>query len=534
MLSDRRTFLKTTAALGGAVLLRPGRIFGAEPSADFFGVHPFIESNPNAVFIMKTSVDSKMNSDAKKQAGLAFGKSAFVPLAEGSGGVPLTRKVVIKPNLTERSGSGYTIERAMGIITDAYFVEGVIESMKSMGLSGGQFYLREVNGPAQFDDGGYIDMAERTGADIRDLDANVNSLPAGDVVWKDVPNGVWFNRIPYLWPVNAPDTFLINIAKFKAHSMGVTLCAKNLQGSIASPYQGHCTAYNSEMKIPAADVRSGAKTTIMANYNRHNNAGIPRWDKPGYDHQSGLGQEIWASRCLDNNSVTKPRLHIIEGIYGHDGNFLKGPGPGGFANDFMTNVIIFGKNPFHVDIIGHWLANHEPGNFGLFHIAIERGLSNFLNPKDIPLYEWTSDGTATMTPLEQFTRTSLLTYYLQRNYNGQSEEYWHLCNEPYTYPPSGVDPGKGSDNPESFALSQNFPNPFNPSTSIAFLLPRGGHARIEILNARGEIVDVPADRYFEKGAHQLVWRAGGFPSGLYFYRLWFGTFVQTRKMTLAR
>jgi len=533
-LTDRRAFLKTTAALGGALWLGPARLFSSSPLADGFGVHPFIEANPGAVFIMKTQVDSKMNAAAKKLAGLSFGQSVFVPLQQSAGGFPLTDKVVIKPNLTARSGSGYTIERAMGIITDAFFVEGVIESMKSMGLPGSQFYIREVNGPDQFGDAGYLDMAGRTGADIRDLDANVNNLSVSEVVWKDVPNGVWFNRIPYLWPVNAPDTFLINIAKFKAHGMGITLCAKNLQGSIASPYQGHCTPYNGEMSIPAADIRSGAKTTIMANYNRHKNAGIPRWDKPGYNHESGLGMETWASRCLDNNSVTKPQLHVVEGIYGHDGNFLKGPGPDGFANDFMTNVILFGKNPFHVDIIGHWLANHEPGNFGLFHLAIERGLSTFLNPRDIPVYEWTAEGNATLTHLEQFTRTSLLTYYLQRNYNGQSEEYWHLCNEPYTYPSSGVDQGKGSDTPESFALSQNFPNPFNPSTSIAFHLPRGGAARIEILNARGETIDVPADRYFEKGAHQLVWRAGGFPSGLYFYRLRFGSFVQIRKMTLAR
>ncbi|HUT62543.1 MAG TPA: hypothetical protein VMZ04_01170 [Anaerolineae bacterium] len=53
----------------------------------------------------------------------------------------------------------------------------------------------------------------------------------------------------------------------------------------------------------------------------------------------------------------------------------------------MTNIIIFEKNRFNVDIIGHWLAEHEPGNFGLFILAIERGYISKLNLYDIPVYE---------------------------------------------------------------------------------------------------------------------------------------------------
>jgi uncharacterized protein (DUF362 family) len=536
-LTDRRAFLKTAAAFGGALVLRPRKLFSSNPPADGFGVHPFIEANPGAVFIMKTQVDSKTNSAAKKQAGSAFGRSVFVPLAQSAGGFPLTNKVVIKPNLTSRGKwlGTYTLERSMGVVTDAYFVEGVIEGIKTLGLSGNQFYLREVNSPEDFGDGGYWDMAARTGADLRDLSADVDDLGASDVVWKDVPGGVWFNRIPYLWPVNAPATVFLNISKFKAHSMGLTLCAKNIQGTIAHSYQAHCTAFNSAMSIDAADIRSGAKTLIQANYNRHVADGIPRWDRTGGDYTGGLGMETWASRCLDNNTVTRPQLNIIEGIYGHDGNFTDGPNAGGLAADFMSNILIFGKNSYHVDVVGHWLGGHEPGNFGLFHMAIERGLSSALNPMDVPVYEWKEDGTAALTPLSGFGRTPLKTLYLRRDYKGQSEEKYHLCNEPYDYPSTAVRPERDASlAPESFVLEQNYPNPFNPSTSIAFRLPRSGSARVEILNARGEVVDVPADRQFERGAHQVVWRAGGFPSGVYFVRLRFDSFAATRKMVLAR
>ena len=87
------------------------------------------------------------------------------------------------------------------------------------------------------------------------------------------------------------------------------------------------------------------------------------------------------------------------------------------AMDFMSNNIIFGKDPFRVDIITHWLAGHEPGNFGLFHIGIERGLSNVLDPNDIPVYLW-KNGRAKKVKLDSLKRTPLLTYYLRRNTNG--------------------------------------------------------------------------------------------------------------------
>ena len=72
----------------------------------------------------------------------------------------------------------------------------------------------------------------------------------------------------------------------------------------------------------------------------------------------------------------------------------------------MTNVLIFGKDAFRVDIIGHWLGGHEPGNFGLFHIGKERGVSTALNPHNIPLYRW-EDAGPQLIALDQVARTPL-------------------------------------------------------------------------------------------------------------------------------
>jgi uncharacterized protein (DUF362 family) len=529
---DRRTFLRSLGVAGATLALNPHDLFGRTLSlnAPYFGVHPFIEEHPDAVFVLSTNIDTKLNSSAKKQVGLAFGSSVFVPMT--TAGTPTTANVAVKPNLTCRSRThpAYTIERSMGIVTDVYFVEGVLESLMGLGLSGSQFSLREVNCPGDFADGGYMEMAARTGADIRYLSGSVSSLPPEFIQWVDVPDGVWFSRIPYLWPVNAPGAFLLNIAKLKTHSMGLTLTAKNLQGSIARGYVAHCTQYGTPMSVSPNHVKPDANAVILSNYNRHLAEGIPRWDRPG--STGGIWQETWATRCLDNNSVTKPALHIIEGIYGRDGDFMDGPSPEGLATDYMTNLIIFGKNPFHVDIVGHWIGGHEPGNFGLFHMAIERGMSSFLDPMAIPVYEWSTSGAAVTTTLTNFQRTSLKTKYLQRDYNGQTEPLWHLVNEPYQYPTSvGI---ALESRPDRFVLAQNFPNPFNGETSVQFSLPHEGNVRIEVFDMFGQVVEVLKDGLVPGGAHMVHWNGSNSASGVYFCRMLFGGMSQVKPMVLLR
>jgi len=520
--------VQSSLLAGAGLMLAPGKNSGSTKSS-YFGINSFILNNANSVFIMKTEVNSKTNSSAIKSAGLAFGRSVFGLTDNPDEGIPLTHKIVIKPNLTcrARGNSQYTIERTMGIVTDAFFVEGIIESMKELSIGAGQFYIREVNCPEDLADGGYLDMAVRTGIDLKGIDTPAGNLPPSQIQWVDVPNGVWFRKIPYLWPVNAPDTFLLNIAKFKAHSMGLTLCAKNLQGTIAGNYQAHCTSYGNSMPGVSTDhINPSANEEILASYNRHVDDKIPRWKRPGSD--GGLWQETWATRCLDNNSVTFAGLHIIEGIYGRDGNFLVGPDPQNLATDYMTNYIIFGRNQFYVDIIGHWLGGHEPGNFGLFHMAKERGMITTINPMDIPVYEWDSNSGPVAAGLTSFTRYPLLTCYLQRDYDGQTEPYWHLVNEHYSYSTTGVDPLP--ENPDDFYLKQNFPNPVKNTTSLIFNIPGNGQVTAEILGTNGQLVETLANEKFTPGEHVLTCNCCKHPPGLYVCRLNYGSLSRSMKI----
>jgi uncharacterized protein (DUF362 family) len=553
-MSTRRYFLKTAALAGSAFAVDPIRPFASryQTSSGFFGVHPFIENHPESVFIMRTDVDVKTNSSAKLQAGLAFGRSVFVPREKKDGGMPLTHTIAIKPNLTTRGqGRGYTTEGTMGIITDANFVEGIIEGLKELGISSGQIFIRETNtNTGEMDEGGYSQMAVRTGVSLKVNSLKVGVISENELVWVDAPpECMWFRKIPYLWPFNAPDAFFISVAKFKSHGMGLTLAGKNIQGTLCHDYQELCSGYHSDgsgdMNIDRDHFKADAHSVMRENYERHRADGVPRWDRPGSIWNSGLGMERWATRTIDNHLSSKIGLHIVEGVYGRDGNgFTAGPhqadgslnlnSSNGLGRDYMTNIIIFGKNPFHVDVIGHWLGGHEPGNMGYLHLALERGMATWLDPFRIPVYEWFPTGAAVLTPLAGFKRTPLLTYYLQRNYGGNSEPYWHMVDEPFDYGSITAHVHSTGAGPDSFVLKQNIPNPFNPCTSIEFYLPADGYARLEVFNNQGQLVDVLVDSHLSRGSHLAVWRTDEFSSGTYFYRFRSGSFTSIRKMMLLR
>jgi hypothetical protein len=323
---------------------------------------------------------------------------------------------------------------------------------------------------------------------------------------KECPDGVVFRRTKYLGPFNYPGTHLINVAKLKTHGMGLTLCVKNLQGTNIPPYIHFCGGLE---KAIAQDFQPSAQGHLSDLQDKHQQAGIPRWDtaKAGY-------MERWVERAIDSYSLVRPSvlLNIVEGVYGQNGDgFTRGPGQGGTPEIFMTNVLIFGKDAFRVDIIGHWLGGQEPGNFGLFHIGKERGVSTALNPHNIPLYVW-EDAGPKLTPLDTLARTPLATPYLQR----EGEPLYHLCNEPYAYPSEPQAAClSGGESPGLRVLGQGQLGNRAAAVTLEFNLPRDTEARLEMYNAFGEPVGVPAEGFFRRGVHAVDWMTRQRPPGLY-------------------
>jgi PKD repeat protein len=88
--------------------------------------------------------------------------------------------------------------------------------------------------------------------------------------------------------------------------------------------------------------------------------------------------------------------------------------------------------------------------------------------------------------------------------------------------------------PDRITLEENYPNPFNPSTTISYAIPQAGQVRVEIYNVLGQVVSTLVNEYQPAGFYQVDWNADGFASGVYFYRLTVGNFVETKKMILAK
>jgi hypothetical protein len=91
-----------------------------------------------------------------------------------------------------------------------------------------------------------------------------------------------------------------------------------------------------------------------------------------------------------------------------------------------------------------------------------------------------------------------------------------------------------SEVPTVYTLSANYPNPFNPSTTINFSIPEQSNVKVIIYDALGNQVDVIADENKSAGSYSVKWNAGNYSSGIYFYKLEAGNFVQVRKMVLMK
>jgi hypothetical protein len=81
-------------------------------------------------------------------------------------------------------------------------------------------------------------------------------------------------------------------------------------------------------------------------------------------------------------------------------------------------------------------------------------------------------------------------------------------------------------------LGHNYPNPFNPQTTIAVALPQAGQLKLAVYDVRGQLVEMIADRHLPAGEYKFVWNPKvSISSGLYFYKLEVsGKFEQTKKL----
>ncbi len=104
-----------------------------------------------------------------------------------------------------------------------------------------------------------------------------------------------------------------------------------------------------------------------------------------------------------------------------------------------------------------------------------------------------------------------------------------------TYPViTAVKPADSVPVPTHYSLSQNFPNPFNPSTTITYSLPREGHVRLVVYNVLGQRVMTLVDSEQASGTHDVIFNGSDLASGVYFYKLTAGPRILTNKMMMIK
>ena len=99
-------------------------------------------------------------------------------------------------------------------------------------------------------------------------------------------------------------------------------------------------------------------------------------------------------------------------------------------------------------------------------------------------------------------------------------------------PVSGVKEDKSL--PKYFLLQDNYPNPFNPATTIEYSLPYFSYVTLRVFNLLGEVVTTLVRDELQIGRHRAQWVATSSPSGVYYYRLETDSYIETKKLLLLK
>ena len=155
----------------------------------------------------------------------------------------------------------------------------------------------------------------------------------------------------------------------------------------------------------------------------------------------------------------------------------------------------------------------------------ENGLQRFLNRSvTLPI-----NSNHTLQPNWENVTSDQLEILVDIGNNGTIDDTLEIQNQV-----TGIREEQGLLIPTEYRLEQNYPNPFNNSTIIRYSIPKEGIVTLKIYNAIGEEVTTIVNEVKQPGNYEATFDTEDFTSGVYFYRIQAGSFVQTRKMVLIK
>ncbi len=275
-----------------------------------------------------------------------------------------------------------------------------------------------------------------------------------------------------------------------------------------------------------------------------------------FDITSNGSYDIWIA-AINSGPMEIPALFINEFLASNDANYYDST-----TNDYPDWIEIFNAEDHPVDIGGMYitddltdltawqipttapdsttipaggylvlLADKKP-EAGILHVKLK------LSGKGEQIGLTLSDGATIVDSLTfgpQATDTSM-----GRLPDGSATWEYFSVPSPGAANSTGTIVGVEENNPSityKFELKQNYPNPFNPTTTINYSIPTGkinSNVQLKIYDVLGEEVATLVNEKQTAGNYNINFDASNLTSGIYFYKLSVGSFVQTRKMILIK
>lgn len=177
----------------------------------------------------------------------------------------------------------------------------------------------------------------------------------------------------------------------------------------------------------------------------------------------------------------------------------------------------------------NWVSQTSPASVTIYDVYFSEPNFGWLAVDNGAVY-YTDDGGATWNNIALPTVLDANEAYLQKS----TGLLFVGCDDGHVY--SRDDAATGNDTPVSlpFVLQQNFPNPFNPATTISFSINRDDRVSLNVYDVAGRLVATVLDKEMKAGDYNVSFRANGLASGVYFYKLKTSANEMTRKMILLR
>jgi hypothetical protein len=224
-----------------------------------------------------------------------------------------------------------------------------------------------------------------------------------------------------------------------------------------------------------------------------------------------------------------PLLYMVDakllGLFSNDNIIIGGIGYDSLGFDFSGIIL-------STDMCSTWTQISSLNTrVGLsYSSGSEEGM--LIGTEDLGVFLFSNEGDSLGLRNEGLTILNVQTLTLDNNgyvYVGTGNGVWR---RPLSEIVTSVE--EETNQPTDFILSQNYPNPFNPNTTFRYSIPQTSNVVIKVFDVLGNEIETLVNEEKPVGTYEITWNATNLSSGIYFYQLRAGSFVETKKMILMK